>query len=477
MATLCSDAHLKQTAQCCMPFVAKVVVTKLRSLRQEIDYMELYWRRSAPDTHFEADGAVLCAVCFKSLRDEAPVASWGNGLIYIGDAALKIDILKQAARHSVPSVSKVFVTKLSALRGEMGSMHVYWWRSAQHAHFETDGVALCAMCFKSLRDEAPVASWGNGLYGYILATQHSRFTFWNRRRGTACRLFQKSLWRSSRHYVERWVVWMYTGDAALNMHILKQTAWRCVPCVSKVFVTKHPSLRGEMGCMDIYWRRSTQDSHFETDGEAQRAVCFKSLCDEALGASWRDGLYGCILVTQRSICTFWNRRPGAVCHVFQKSSWRSSRRLVGRWVVWIYIGDAALKIHILKQTARHSVPSVSKVFVAKFSALRGEMGCMDVYWWRSAQHAHFETDGVALCAMCFKSLRDEAPVASWGYGGWNRRRGAVCRLFQKSSWRSSGRFVDEVTHISRSDGIVKVLKLMAILLIWAIAVCFKSAST
>ena len=377
----------------------------------------------------------------------------------------------------MPFVAKVVVTKLRSLREEIDYMEVYWRRSAPDTHFETDGAVLCAICFKSLRDEAPVASWGNGLFWFILATQRSRLTFWNGWRGTACRLFQKSLWRSSRRFVERWVVWMYTGDAALNMHILKQTAWRCVPCVSNVFVTKLPSLRGQMGCMDIYWRRSTQDSHFETDGAAQRAVCFKSLCGEALGASWRDGLYGCILVTQRSICTFWNRRCGAVCHVFQKSSWRSTRRFVGKWVVWIYIGDAALKIYILKQTARHSVPSVSKVFVAKFSALRGEMGCMDVYWWRSAQHAHFETDGVALCAMCFKSLRDEAPVASWGYGGWNRRRGAVCRLFQKSSWRSSGRFVDEVTHISRSDGIVKVLKLMAILLIWAIAVCFKSAST
>ena len=254
----------------------------------------------------------------------------------------------------VPCVSKVFVTRLPSLRGEMGCMDIYWrfvgiW-------VETDGAALCAVCFKSLRDEAPVASWGNGLYGYILATQRSRLTFWDRRRGTACRLFQKSLWRSSRRFVEKWVVWMYTGDAALKIHILKQTAWRCLPCVSKVFVTKLPSLRGDMG---------------------------------------------------------WNRRRGAVCRLFQKSSWRSSRRFVGKWVVWIYIGDAALKIDILRQAARHSVPSVSKVFVTKLSVLRGEMGCMDGFWWRSAQHAHFETEGVALCAMCFKSLRDEALGASW----------------------------------------------------------------
>ena len=279
---------------------------------------------------------------------------------------------------------------------------------------------------------------------------------WNKRRSAACRLLQKSSWRNSGRFVKKSIIWRYIGDAALQIRILKQTARCCVLSVSKVFVTKLPSLRGEMGCFDLYWRRSAQDWHFETGGAAQRAVCFKSLCDEALGALWRDGLYGCILVTQRSICTFWNRRRGAVCHVFQMSSWRNSRRFVGKWVVWIYIGDAALKIHILKQTARHSVPSVSKVFVAKLSALRGEMGCMDVYWWRSAQYAHFETDGVALCAMCFKSLRDEAPVASSGNGlygyilatqhsrftFWNRRRGTACRLFQKSLWRSSRRFVE-----------------------------------
>ena len=89
----------------------------------------------------------------------------GDNMVYIGDAALKMHILKQTAWRCVPCVSKVFETKLPSLRGEIDCMGVYWWRSAQYAHFETDGVALCAVCFKSLRDEAPVASWRNGLYG------------------------------------------------------------------------------------------------------------------------------------------------------------------------------------------------------------------------------------------------------------------------------------------------------------------------
>ena len=148
-------------------------------------------------------------------------------------------------------------------------------------HCETDGTVLLAVCFKSTRDEAPGASW------------------------------------------EKWTALIYSGYAALNMHILKQTARRCVPCVSKLFVTKLPSLRGT--------------------------------------------------------CTFWNRRRCAVCRVFQKSSWRSSRRFVEKWVVWMYIKDAALKRHNLKQTARRCVPCVSKVFVTKLPSLRGEMGCMDVY--------------------------------------------------------------------------------------------------
>ena len=285
---------LKQTAQRCVPCVSKVFVTKLPSLRGEMGCM-----------------------------------------VYIGDAALKMHILKQTARRCVPCVSNVFETNLPSLRGEIDCMGVYWWRSAQYAHFETDGAVLCAVCFKSLRDEAPIASWRNGLYG-------------------------------------------------------------------------------------VYWWRSAQDAHFETDGAALCAVCFKSLRDESPVASWRNRLYGCILVTQRSICTLWNRRRGAVCCVFQKSSWRSSRRFVEKlvvwcilvtqrsrctfwnrrrgavcrvfqkpswrgsrrfvekWVVWMYIKDAALKRHSLKQTARRCVPCVSKVFVTMLLSLRGEFDDMDV---------------------------------------------------------------------------------------------------
>ena len=100
---------------------------------------------------------------------------------------------------------------------------------------------------------------------------------------------QKILYKLSQPHGDNMV---YIGDAALKMHILKQTAWRCVPCVSKVFETKLPSLRGEIDCMGVHWWRSAQDAHFETDGAALCAVCFKSLRDEAPVASWRNGLYG-----------------------------------------------------------------------------------------------------------------------------------------------------------------------------------------
>ena len=159
-----------------------------------------------------------------------------------------------------------------------------------------------------------------------------------------------------------------------------------------------------MGCMDIYWRRSTQDSHFETDGAAQRAVCFKSLCGEVLGASWRNGLYGCILVTQRSTCTFWNRRRGAMCHVFQKSSWRSSRRFVGIWG--------------LKQTAWRCVPSVSKVFVTKLWALRGRGYSYLTQWWHCKS---FETDGHFIdlsYRRLFQICVHVAPGVAWRSAEW-----------------------------------------------------------
>ena len=278
----------------------------------------------------------------------------------MGDAALKMHILKQTARRCVPCVSKVFETKLPSLRGEIGCMGVYWWRSAQDAHSETDGAALCAVCFKTLRDEAPVVSWRNGLYGCILVTQRSTCTFWNRRRGVVCREFQRSSWRSSRR------------------------------------------------------------------------------------ASWRNGLYGCILVTQRSTCTFWNRRRGAVCRVFQKFSWRSSRRFVEKWVVWMYIKDAALQRHNLKQTARRCVPCVSKVFVTKLPSLRGEFDYMDVHWRRSAE-MNFLNQMAPRCVLCVSkvyvtklpSLRGEMV-----YMGVYWRRSAEMRILKQTAWHC-------VLHVSK----------------------------
>ena len=111
------------------------------------------------------------------------------------------------------------VTKLPVHRGEMGCIDGCILATQRwDVHCETDGTVLLAVCFKSTRDEAPGASW------------------------------------------EKWTALIYSGDAALNMHILKQTAWRCVPCVSKLFVTKLPSLRGEMGCMVCSRRSQTPNT-------------------------------------------------------------------------------------------------------------------------------------------------------------------------------------------------------------------------
>ena len=193
---------------------------------------------------------------------------------------------------------------------------------------KTDGDALCAVSFKNLRDEAPVAPWRNGLYGCILVTQRSTCTFWNRRRGAVCRVFQKSSWRSSRRFVEKWVVWMYIKDAALKRLNLKQTARRCVPCVSKVFVTKLPSLRGEMVYMGVYWRRSAE-------------------------------------------------------------------------------------MHIFKQTVWHCVLYVSKLFVTKLPALRGRGSSYLTKWWYDKS---FETVGHLMdfrCRRMFQNCVHVAPGVAW----------------------------------------------------------------
>ena len=259
---------LKQTARCAAPPVSKCQSWVLR--RQYISIQPISPRSdgSFVTKTFEIHGTQRQAVCFKMcmLSAASPV------YIHTTHLSTKRRELRHKdfwnRRHAVPRrlfqnvnleccVANIYPYNPSLHEAPVASWRnglygVYWWRSAQDAHFETDGAALCAVCFKSLRDEAPVASWRNRLYGCILVTQRSRCTLWNRRRGVVCRVFQKSLWRSSRRFVEKWVVWMHIDDAALNMLILKQTARRCVPCVSKIFVTKLPSLRGEMGCMDVY---------------------------------------------------------------------------------------------------------------------------------------------------------------------------------------------------------------------------------
>ena len=354
---------LKLTARRCVPCVSKVFETKLPSLRGEIDCMGVYWWRSAQDVHSETDGAALCAVCFKSLHDRAPVASRRNGLYGRIFGMLKRHNLKQTARRCVPCVSKLFVTKLPSLLGEMGCMDVYWWRSAQHAHFETDRAALCAVCFKSLLDEAPRRFVENLTIWMYIGDAALKWTFWVRWHSAACCVFQMSSWRSSRRFVEKWSLWVYIGDAAPR-------------------------------------------------------------------------------------CAFWNRRRDTACCMFQNSSWRSSRRFVEKWSLWVYIGDAALRC-------------------AFWNTRRNTACCMfQNSSWRS-------------------SRRFVEKWSIWVYIGdtalsctfWNRRRDTACCMFHNSSWRSYQRFVDEVPHISRSDGIIKVLKRLAIWWILGVAVCFKTAST
>ena len=293
-------------------------------------------------------------------------------------------IVKQTAQCYSPYVSKVLVTRLPALRGRNG---LHWYIVARQRSIRTfwnrrRGAVCRVFQNSSWRSSRRfVEKW---VVWCILVTQPSRCTFWNRRRGAVCRVFQKSSWRSSRRFVEKWNAWMYFKDAALKKHNLKQTARRFVLCVSKVFVTKFPSLRGEMIYMGVYWRRSAEMRILKQTAWH----CVPYIGDAALR------------------CAFWNRRRDTACRMFQNSSWRRSRRFVEKWSIWVYIGEAALRCTFL-----------------------------------------------------------------------NRRRETACCMFQNSSWRSCQRFVDEVPRIWRCDGITKVLKRLAIWWVLGVAVCFKTAST
>ena len=429
-------------------------------------------------------------MCFKSLRDEAPVASWRNRLY-------GCILVTQRSRCTLwnrrrGAVCRVFQKSSWRSPRRFEEKWVVWTyiRDAQEAQLETDGAALCVVCFKTLRDEAPVvswrnglygcilvtqrstctfwnrqrgavcrefqrsswrssrrASWRNGLYGCILVTQRSTCTFWNRRRGAVCRVFQKCSWRSSRRFVEKWVVWMYIKDAALQRHNLKQTARRCVPCVSKVFVTKLPSLRGEFDYMDVHWRRSAE-MNFLNQMAPRCVLCVSKVFVTKLPSLRGEMVYMGVYWRRNAEMRILKQTADTVCCMFQNSSWRSSRRFVEKWSIWVYIGDAALRC---------------------------------AFWNRRPD--------TACCMFQNSSWRSYRRFVEkwsiWVYIGdaalscifLNRRRDTACCMFQNSSWRSYQRFVDEVPHISRSDGIIKVLKRLAIWWILGVAVCFKTAFT
>ena len=227
----------------------------------------------------------LCQNCVNKTRDEAPSASWRNGLY----------------RR---------VTQC--------------W----DVHCETDGTVLLAVYFKSNRDEAPGASW------------------------------------------EKWTALIYSGYAALNMHILKPTARRCVSCVSKVFVTKLPSLRGEMVYMGVYWRRSAE----------MRIL--------------KQTAWHCVLYVSKLFVTKLPSLRGEM--VYMGVYWRRSAEM-----------------HIFKQTAWHCVLYVSKLFVTKLPVLSGRGSSYLMKWWYNKS---FETVGHLMdfrCRRMFQNCIHVAPGVPW----------------------------------------------------------------
>ena len=113
-------------------------------------------------------------------------------------------------------------------------------------------------------------------------------------------------------------------------------------------------------------------AHFETDGVTVRAVCFKSLCDEAHSTSWRNGVY-----------------------------WRRSARM-----------------HVLKQTAWHCVLCVSIVFLTRFRVLRGRGSSYLTHWWHCKS---VDTVGYLIdfrCRRRFQNCVHVAPGVAWRSVEW-----------------------------------------------------------
>ena len=139
---------------------------------------------------------------------------------------------------------------------------------------------------------------------------------------------------------------------------------------------------------------------FETDGTLCRAVCFKMWI---LSAASPIYIHTTHLPTKRRELRhedFWNTWHTAPGRLFQNVHVERCVTSIHPYNPSPHEAPRASPQRLLKQTARCAAPSVSKC----------EYGCiLATQRW----DAHFETDGVTLRAVCFKTLRDEATSASW----------------------------------------------------------------
>ena len=129
--------------------------------------------------------------------------------------------------------------------------------------------------------------------------------------------------------------------------------------------------------------------------------------------------------------------------MFQKSRWRSSRRFVDKWTVGMYIGGAALRCtfwnrrrgvecRLFQKPSRWN----SRRFVDEVPHISHSGGTVKVL----ERLAIWLVLGVAVCFKTASTWRSELCEEALNDHAWNTGHTTTCRMFQNSAWRCTESF-------------------------------------
>ena len=251
----------------------------------------------------------------------------------------------------------------------------------------------------------------------VSSSSNRHAAFWNIRHAVVCPVFKKNDHSTLRHATTG-ATWTYIWN---KWRYLKSIKW---PSVSKLLQCHH--------CVRYKQPRprsagSFVTKTFETHHTQRYAFCFKICILSAASPIYIHVFHFPMKLRELRHEDFWNTRHTTPRRLFQKSSWRSFQRFVEKWTVWTWRnGLYGRRLTTQRSDAHFETDGVALRSIC-LKSLYDDAPCAS---WRNGLYrcilttqcsdAHFETDGAALRAVCFKSLRDDAPNASWRNGLYGR---------------------------------------------------------